>query len=147
MVSTLICSGQLSLPAWEAFVPCQATQVQSVERRWRRFLGNERVRVSRMYVPLVNTSALHARVRYLSEVLLQEQLQRFSINKRRHGPVEQNSSSYTLFCLVLDAFTLFLLRPSNFSFMIISWRNQHLTFKLNAVRPFGDFFTSRRCFL
>ncbi len=53
MVSALICSGQLSLPAWEAFVPCRATQAQSVERRWRRFLGNERVRVSRMYVPLV----------------------------------------------------------------------------------------------
>jgi hypothetical protein len=26
MVSGLICSGQLSLPAWEAFVPSQATK-------------------------------------------------------------------------------------------------------------------------
>ncbi len=53
MVSALICSGQLSLPAWEPYVPSRATQAQSVERRWRRFLGNDRVRVSRMYVPLV----------------------------------------------------------------------------------------------
>ncbi len=37
MVSALICSGQLSLPAWEPYVPSRATQAQSVERRWRRF--------------------------------------------------------------------------------------------------------------
>lgn len=53
MVSALICSGQLSLPAWEPYVTSRATQAQSVERRWRRFLGNPRVRVSRMYVPFV----------------------------------------------------------------------------------------------
>jgi hypothetical protein len=53
MVSALICSGQLSLPAWEPYVPSRATQAQSVERRWRRFLGNQRVRVSRLYLPLV----------------------------------------------------------------------------------------------
>ena len=53
MVSALIYSGQLSLPAWEPYVPSRAKKAQSVERRWRRFLGNGRVRVSRMYVPLV----------------------------------------------------------------------------------------------
>lgn len=53
MVSALICSGQLSLPAWEPYVPSRAVQAQSVERRWRRFLDNQRVRVSRLYVPLV----------------------------------------------------------------------------------------------
>ena len=53
MVSALICSGQLSLPAWEPYVPSRATKAQSVERRWRRWLDNQRVRVSRMYVPLV----------------------------------------------------------------------------------------------
>ncbi len=53
MVSALICSGQLSLPAWEPYVPSRATKAQSVERRWRRFLDNGRVRVSRMYLPLV----------------------------------------------------------------------------------------------
>lgn len=33
MVSALICSGQLSLPAWEAYVPSRAQKAQSVERR------------------------------------------------------------------------------------------------------------------
>jgi hypothetical protein len=35
------------------YVPSRATQAQSVERRWRRFLGNQRVRVSQLYLPLV----------------------------------------------------------------------------------------------
>ena len=38
MVSALIGSGKLSLPAWEQYVTSQATQAQSFERRWRRFL-------------------------------------------------------------------------------------------------------------
>lgn len=53
MVSALICSGKLSLPAWEPFVLSRAQKAQSMERRWRRFLGNERIRVSQLYVPLV----------------------------------------------------------------------------------------------
>lgn len=32
MVSALICSGQLSLPAWEPYVPSRAKKAQSVER-------------------------------------------------------------------------------------------------------------------
>lgn len=53
MVSALLYSGQLSLPAWEPYIQSRATKAQSLERRWRRFLDNQRVRVSRMYVPLV----------------------------------------------------------------------------------------------
>lgn len=53
MVSALVCSGQLSLSAWEPFVPSRATKAQSVERRWQRFLVNGRIRVSALYVPLV----------------------------------------------------------------------------------------------
>ena len=53
MVSALICSGQLSLPAWEPYVSSRAKKAQSVERRWRRFLGNGRVRVMALYMPLV----------------------------------------------------------------------------------------------
>jgi Transposase DDE domain len=53
MVSALIYSGQLSLPAWEPYVPSRATKAQSVERRWRRLLDNPRVRVERLYLPLV----------------------------------------------------------------------------------------------
>lgn len=53
MVSALICSGQLSLPAWEPYVPSRAQKAQSVERRWRRFFDNKRVNVSALYLPLV----------------------------------------------------------------------------------------------
>lgn len=53
MVSALICSGQLSLPAWESYVPSRAKKAQSVERRWQRFLVNVRIQVSAIYVPLV----------------------------------------------------------------------------------------------
>lgn len=52
MVSALISSGQLSLPAWEPFVPSRATKAQSFERRWQRFLLNVRVSVSAIYLPL-----------------------------------------------------------------------------------------------
>jgi hypothetical protein len=54
MVSALIYSGQLSLPAWEPYV--QKESEKSAKRgalATRRFLGNGRVRVSRIYVPLV----------------------------------------------------------------------------------------------
>jgi len=53
MVSALICSGQLSLPAWEPYVPCRAEKAQSVERRWRRFLDNTKIKVEALYIPLV----------------------------------------------------------------------------------------------
>ena len=56
MVSALLCSGQLSLPAWEPFVPSRARKAQSVERRWQRFLDNERISVTHLYVPLVLAS-------------------------------------------------------------------------------------------
>lgn len=63
MVSALICSGQLSLPAWEAYVPSRAQKAQSVERRQRGvFLAAERIRVEALYVPLLETDA----TRYLS---------------------------------------------------------------------------------
>jgi Transposase DDE domain len=53
MVSALIASEQLSLSAWEPYVHSRATQAQSVERRWQRFVDNPRVRVESLYVPLV----------------------------------------------------------------------------------------------
>jgi hypothetical protein len=43
MVSALIGSGKLSLPAWEPHVTSKATQAQSFERRWRRFLTNKKI--------------------------------------------------------------------------------------------------------
>lgn len=53
MVTALLCSGQLSLPAWEPYVLSRATKAQSVERRWQRFLVNIRISVTALYVPLV----------------------------------------------------------------------------------------------
>ena len=53
MVSALLCSGQLSLPAWEPYIMSRAKKAQSVERRWRRFLGNSKIHVRKLYVPLV----------------------------------------------------------------------------------------------
>jgi len=51
MVSALVCSGQLSLPAWEPYVP-SCSKSQSTERRWQRFVSNTRIRVA-LYLPLV----------------------------------------------------------------------------------------------
>ena len=53
MVSALIGSGQLSLSAWEAYVPSRAKKAQSFERRWQRFLCNRFIDVNKLYVPLV----------------------------------------------------------------------------------------------
>jgi hypothetical protein len=53
MVSALVCSGQLNLAAWEPYVPSRAQKAQSVERRWGRFMGNARIRVEALYLPLV----------------------------------------------------------------------------------------------
>jgi hypothetical protein len=53
MVSALIGSGKLSLPAWEPYVSSKATQAQSFERRWRRFLTNKKINVEHIYLPLV----------------------------------------------------------------------------------------------
>jgi hypothetical protein len=53
MVSALICSGELNLAAWEPYVPTRAQKAQSTERRWGRFMSNPRIRVERLYLPLV----------------------------------------------------------------------------------------------
>ena len=53
MVSALIGSGKLSLPEWEPYVISTATQSQSYERRWRRFLSNGQIDIARIYLPLV----------------------------------------------------------------------------------------------
>lgn len=53
MVSALLYSGQLSLSAWEPYVSSRAQKAQSYERRWQRFLDNERISIAAIYVPLV----------------------------------------------------------------------------------------------
>ncbi len=53
MVLGLIGSERLNLTAWEAHVCSRAQQAQSHQRRWHRFLENQRIRVPALYVPLV----------------------------------------------------------------------------------------------
>lgn len=51
MVTALICSGQLSPPAWESYVLSRASKAQSCERRWHKFFGNQLVRINQLYLP------------------------------------------------------------------------------------------------
>lgn len=53
MVSALIGSQKLSLPAWEAYVVSKAKKAQSYERRWTRFMLNPHINVVGLYIPLV----------------------------------------------------------------------------------------------
>jgi hypothetical protein len=53
MILGLIQSGKISLSEWECYIPSRATLAQSFERRWQRFVSNQRIRVRSLYVPLV----------------------------------------------------------------------------------------------
>ena len=53
MINALICSSKINLSEWESYVISRATQAQSFERRWQRFVQNNRVKVKSLYVPMV----------------------------------------------------------------------------------------------
>jgi hypothetical protein len=53
MINGLIYSGKISLSEWECYIPSRATKAQSFERRWQRFVNNQRIRVRALYLPLV----------------------------------------------------------------------------------------------
>lgn len=53
MIIGLIQSGKISLSEWECYIPSRATKAQSFERRWQRFVSNQRIRVRSLYLPLV----------------------------------------------------------------------------------------------
>ena len=53
MVNALILSSKINLSEWESYVISRATQAQSIERRWQRFVHNSRIKVKSLYVPLV----------------------------------------------------------------------------------------------
>ena len=59
MVNALICSGQLSLSAWEPYVTSRAQKAQSVERRWQRFLENVRVRIEYLILLILIDYSFH----------------------------------------------------------------------------------------
>jgi hypothetical protein len=53
MINALLCSGKISFSEWESYVISRATKAQSIERRWQRFVSNNRIKVRSLYVPLV----------------------------------------------------------------------------------------------
>lgn len=53
MINALICSGKINLSEWESYVPSRATQAQSTERRWQRFIRNRRIKIKSLYIPLL----------------------------------------------------------------------------------------------
>ena len=53
MINALICSSKVNLSEWESYVISRATQAQSTERRWQRFVHNSRIKFKSIYVPLV----------------------------------------------------------------------------------------------
>ncbi len=65
MVVGLVASGQISLTAWSDYVQSRAVYAQSTQRRFSRWLGNERVQEHALYARLI---------RYALSVWLQERL-------------------------------------------------------------------------
>jgi hypothetical protein len=53
MINALICSSKVNLSEWESYVISRATQAQSIERRWQRFVHNSRIKFKSIYIPLV----------------------------------------------------------------------------------------------
>ncbi len=53
MVMGVLLSQSLHLTEWEPFVQSRATQAQSYQKRWSRFLKNQKVEVEKIYLPLV----------------------------------------------------------------------------------------------
>ncbi len=53
MINALICSSKINLSEWESYVTSRATQAQSFERRWQRFVQNNRVKVKSLYLPML----------------------------------------------------------------------------------------------
>ena len=57
MVNALICSSKINLSEWESYVISRASQAQSIERRWQRFVHNSRIKVKSLYVPVVQPAS------------------------------------------------------------------------------------------
>ncbi|MEM8718050.1 MAG: hypothetical protein AAGE84_01910 [Cyanobacteria bacterium P01_G01_bin.39] len=49
----VLLSQSLSLNEWEPYVQSRATQAQSYQKRWSRFLKNSKVNTEKLYLPLV----------------------------------------------------------------------------------------------
>ena len=56
MVAALIQTGEVSLTKWAKYIPCRGQYAQSRQRRIRRWLGNPRINVHRLYKPIVQAA-------------------------------------------------------------------------------------------
>ncbi|MEM9009395.1 MAG: hypothetical protein AAGE59_38580 [Cyanobacteria bacterium P01_F01_bin.86] len=53
MVAALIQTGEVNLTKWAKYIPCRGQYAQSRQRRIRRWLGNSRINVHRLYKPII----------------------------------------------------------------------------------------------
>ena len=56
MVFALIQTGSVSLSKWTTYLPCRGLYAQSKQRRVRRWLGNSRINIHRLYKPLIQAA-------------------------------------------------------------------------------------------
>lgn len=56
MVVALIQTGSVNLTKWATYLPCRGFYAQSKQRRVRRWLGNSRINVHRLYKPLIRAA-------------------------------------------------------------------------------------------
>lgn len=56
MVAALIQTGEVNLTRWIAYLPCRGHYAQSKQRRVRRWLGNSRINIHRLYKPLIQAA-------------------------------------------------------------------------------------------
>ncbi|MEO0760145.1 MAG: transposase, partial [Cyanobacteria bacterium J06648_16] len=56
LVAALIQTGEVNLTKWAKHVPCRGLYAQSRQRRIRRWLGNSRINVHRLYKPIIQAA-------------------------------------------------------------------------------------------
>lgn len=56
MVAALIQTGEVNLTKWAKYMPCRGQYAQSRQRRIRRWLGNRRINVHRLYKPIIQAA-------------------------------------------------------------------------------------------
>lgn len=56
MVAAVIQTGEVSLSKWAKYIPCKGQYAQSRQRRIRRWLGNSRINVHRLYKPIIQAA-------------------------------------------------------------------------------------------
>jgi hypothetical protein len=56
MVAALIQTGEVNLTRWTAYIPCRGHYAQSKQRRVRRWLGNSRINIHRLYKPIIQAA-------------------------------------------------------------------------------------------